>query len=137
MSDTDLTKPLKSKLIDLNNMTEGMKEQFYLTFFSSQTNTASSFDHKLELLRLVCILTQKLKKGFPDEFCGAKDVLLKYVYQNQPIELYGDREFITSLWIKCDDLLYGVDEITVPEQFKNTRDIRERILELIAEWLPI
>lgn len=137
MNDMDSIKPLKKGLIDLNNLTEGMKVQLYATCFSSMTNTASSFEHKIELLQLICILTQKMKKAFPDDFKSAKDVLLKYVYQNQPIENYGDKEYVTSLWIICDDLLYGVDEIPVPETYHSPKEIRNKIIELIAEWLPI
>lgn len=131
-----MTKVSKNGIIDLNNVSIGTKEYIFSTLFSTKTNTAHSFEHKIELITLICYLTQQLKKRFPEEFRTVNDTIFKFVYKGINIDNYGDQEYIVGITILCEDLLYGVSDINKPEKYNSAGEVKDRIKELFEEWMP-
>lgn len=126
----------RSTSIDLLAITYETKEFLYANYFSSKSNTEQSFANKIELITLLCFLTQALTKARPDTFKKTMDVLQKYIFAGEPIGLESDVAYVEGLSIVCDDYLFGVGPIEKPEQYKTTLEIRARIKELIQNWLP-
>ena len=129
---------MTSKLtnIDLSAITYDTKVLLYANYFSSKSNTEQSFANKIELITLLCFLTQVLMKAKPEVFKNTIDVLKKYIFAEEPIGLNSSEEYVEGLSIICDDFLYGVNPIEKPEKYKTTLEIRQRIKELIQNWLP-
>lgn len=127
---------LKKGMLDLNNMSRDTKNYLYSCYFSSKTNLNMSLEDKLELYFLICFLTFNLNKRFPDKFKNSQDVLLNYIYDGNSIGDQGMIEYIEGLGIVCDDLLWGVEPKTTPSQYKNSSEVKDRIKELISQWLP-
>lgn len=126
--------PKKSNgLFDLNDLTVDNKRYLYNYCFSLGTNTVQKFEHKLELMTLLCGLTQQMQKHFPGDWKNSWEVLKDFVYQDKILE-FGEDNFLSGLSILCDDLMYGVDEIQLP--FKTAKETKARIRDLVAEWLP-
>lgn len=133
-----MIKKLKPNMMDLNNMTLETKRGLYLQFFSSGSNSEQSFGIKIEVITLLCFLTQELNKRHPEEFKTAFDVLSKYVFkdQNAFASECGWVSYMEGLSIICDDLLFGVSELEKPENYSSASEVKNRIKEIIAEWLP-
>lgn len=132
----DTTKKSKASTIDLSQITMNGKRDLYLQFFSSKTNTNQSFADKIELLTLLGFLTQELCKRKSDTFKNSYDVLTKYVYPSGQLGEFGDEEYIQGVSIVCDDLIWGVNPIPKPEKYNTSTELRDRIKELISQWLP-
>ena len=122
--------------IDLSAITYDTKVFLYDSYFSSKSNTEQSFANKIEVLTLLCFLTQVLTKAKSENFKNSLDVLKKYIFADEPIGLDSSVDYIEGLSIICDDFLYGVGPIEKPKAYKTTLEIRQRIKELIQNWLP-
>lgn len=118
-------------MIDLNE-----RRALFAQYFSSGTNLEDSFAIKLEVLTLLSFLTQELGKRYPDEFKNAYDVLSKYVYKDAVLDTSSWVAYIESLSIICDDLLFGCNPIPKPDKYTSAIEVKNRIKEIIAEWLP-
>jgi len=132
----DTIKKSKASTIDLSQITMNGKRDLYLQFFSSKTNTNQSFADKIELLTLLGFLTQGLCKRNPELFKNSYDVLTKYIYPNGQLGEFGDEEYIQGISIVCDDLIWGVNSIPKPDKYSSSTELRDRIKELISQWLP-
>ena len=132
----DTIKKSKASTIDLSAITMNGKRDLYLQFFSSKTNTNQSFADKIELLTLLGFLTQELCKRKADTFKNSYDVLTKYIYPSGQLGEFGDEEYIQGVSIVCDDLIWGVNPIPKPEKYSTSTELRDRIKELISQWLP-
>ena len=113
-------------------------------YFDTGCNNARSYAQKMEIINLICFLTQKLNKKdaekYPDclSVLGAiLDVDLKdpdldqYVFGFNPI-------IVRSFGLICDNLLFGCeDEIPKPENVTNAKEIKEKIKKYFTEeWAP-
>lgn len=108
----------------------------YYNCIALGTLTSKNFEEKLELLKLICFLTQALSKKDPTKYKNPIDVLcLLYKEEFEKEEYTGFKNYLVSLAIICEDLLYVVDDIKNPG-FKNSKDIIIRIKQLIEQWLP-
>ena len=89
----------------------------------------------VELLTLLGYLTQQLKKRMPSEFSNAHDVIFKYILKGQSLEV-ADIDYLEGISIVCDDLIWGTSDISAPQQYSSSVEIKDRIKELITCWLP-
>lgn len=107
-------------------------------YFSTLSNNARSFAQKLEIIMLICALSQRMIKSMPDKYKNCMDVLntiFNVSIDAQSPGLYGT---IRSFGFICDDLMaYTDDEIPVPAGYKNGKEIKDKIYNyFIEEWVP-
>ncbi len=111
----------------------------YSQYFSLNTNTAASYTEKLKLINCICFLQQRMNKKDPKKYDSCLS-LLKIIFNKKDLTTIEDGEdnFIVSLAILCDDLLWGInDEVPKPEGFNTTKEIKEFIVKyVIDEWMP-
>lgn len=129
----DMTK--QSNLLDLNNISVDTLRYLYSIYFSSNTNTSGSFYDKIELLTLLSYLSQQLCKRMPDQFKNSLDVLNNYIYKGETLDS-GIKEYVVGLSVVCDDLLYGVNDLTPPTGYSSSLEIKNKIKTLINAWTP-
>lgn len=123
-------------MMDLNNVDLSTKRYLFANYFSSGTNSENSFGIKIEVLMLLCFLTQELCKRCPDDYKNTYDVLTKFVYNNTVMEPCGWTSYIEALSVVCDDLMFGCESIPKPTKYSSASEVKNRIKEIIAEWLP-
>lgn len=126
----------KSTKLDLSEVNYDTKKYLYSMYFSSNTNTNDSFSDKIELISLLCFLTQTLCKLKPNIFKNTLDVIKNYIYAGETFGAEGSITYMEGISIICDDYLYGVNPIEKPANFTNTVEIRSRIKELLSNWIP-
>lgn len=112
----------------------------YSMNFGTHTNTASSFKQKMEIIHLLCFMTQILKKKDSKTFPNTLAILEKMFntsLQTTSISS-GMTEGLRAYGILCDDLLWGTeDTIQKPEGFNNLQDIKNKIINYFNdEWMP-
>lgn len=111
------------------------KKNTYYKCIDLGTMTTGKIEDKLELFKLLCFLTQQLIKKDPVKYGKPIDVL-NLLYENKlKNNSEAFKNYIDSLGILCEDLLYGVNEIQNPG-FTNSKDIILRIKQLIEQWIP-
>ena len=120
----------------MDELTPDSKSSFYSSFFSSGIYAGGNFEHKIELYTLVCFLSFQLQKRFPDKFKSTLDTFTNYIYKDLDTTNSGFYDHIVGMSIVCDDLLWGSTEIKAPVQFKSALEVKDRIIELMAEWQP-
>lgn len=101
------------------------------------TMTTGRFEDKMELFYLICFLTQQLQKKDPVKYSNPINVLnflfdKKLKDEDTPENF---KDYIYSLGIICEDLLYAVEDIK-NTGYKNSKDIILRIKQLIEQWIP-
>lgn len=115
-----------------------------MNYFSTGSNNAASYLQKLELINLICFLTQKLNKKDPEKYPSCLSVLsaifnvdLNNMETAQHC-LTISAEHVRSFGLICDDLLWGTnDEIAKPEGITNAKEIKEKIINYFTEeWAP-
>lgn len=117
-------------------MYEQRKTEYYKQI-ELGTMTTGRFEDKLELFYLICFLTQQLQKKDPVKYSKPINVL-EFLYskelkdENSP---KGFKDYICSLAIICEDLLYAVNEIK-NTGYKNSKEIILKIKQLIEQWIP-
>lgn len=109
--------------------------------FSTHTNTASSYKQKMEIIHLLCFMTQLLKKKDISTYPNAVAVLEKIFnvdLHNNTDGSPGCIDGLRAFGIMCDDLLWGTDDLLQkPEGYSNLQEIRNKILNYFNdEWLP-
>lgn len=109
------------------------KKNMYTRYFSSGNNTTQSFNDKMELLTLICFLTQQMKKKDSEKYTCAKDVL-DMIFKDS-LE-WSDSDYVIGLGIVADDLMFGTNEISKPANYNNAKEIVNRIKELVEQWMP-
>lgn len=122
---------------NLTQMTFNEKKAIFDQLFSSGNNTTAKFSHKIELLNILCCLTQQLRKKDPVKYKSTADVLEVITHESvkQPTSSIGN--YLSGLAIVCDDLLFGVTEqIKISDNLKTGAEAAARTKELIAQWLP-
>lgn len=112
------------------------KQELYSANFSIGTMTTEKFEDKIELLTLVCFLSNLMqtKKG-PFEYPNTLKVLEK-VIERKITSTTGEDNFLQGLSIVCDDLLYRVKDVPKPSGYTNASQIVDRIKELLSQWCP-
>lgn len=109
------------------------RKNYYEKFFSSGNALSGKLNDKLELMSLICLVVFKMKKQNPD--IDSKKVIELITKEDLSIPMIGYHDFLISLALKCDDLLYEIKEVDTLG-YNNSNDIIKRIKTLLNEWLP-
>lgn len=110
-------------------------------YFSTHTNTALSYKQKMEIIHLICFMTQVLKSKdktkYPNAVTVLEQVFNSNLHNNVDKE-NGLNESIRAFGMLCDDLLWGIeDKIEKPEGISNLKDIKNKIVTYFNdEWMP-
>lgn len=113
-------------------------------YFSTGTNCAQSYKQKLDIINLICFLTQKMNQKDPDKYSSCLKVLSAIFETNledatlDKTLINANAECVRSFGLICDDLMWGTtDEITKPEGYSNAKEIKDKIISYFKdEWLP-
>jgi len=117
------------------------REYVYNSYFGLATNTAKSYNQKMELLHAICFLQWKMKQKNPEKYKNCLS-LLQTIFGREfstASNATGEDFFLIGLSIICDDLLYGVenDELKVPTDCSTLKDVKNKIINYIRnEWMP-
>lgn len=114
-------------------------------YFDTNSNNARSYAQKLEIINLICFLSQKLHKKDPEKYPSCISVLETIFEVNLenddfPRECYDySLTAIRSFGLMCDNLLWGTeDDIPKPENITNAKEIKDKIYNYFKnEWTPI
>lgn len=110
-------------------------------YFSTHTNTALSYKQKMEIIHLICFMTQVLKAKdktlYPNAIAVLEQVFNINIHDGIDKE-NGLNESIRSFGMLCDDLMWGTnDKIEKPEGISNLKDIKNKIVTYFNdEWMP-
>ena len=109
--------------------------------FSSHTNTSASYSQKMEVINLLCFMTQLLKKKDSKLYPNTIVVLEKIFgvdLTNNTSSSPGLIDALRAFGILCDDLLWGTeDSISKPEGYSNLQEIKNKIITYFNdEWMP-
>lgn len=99
------------------------------------TMTTGRFEDKLELIKLICFMTQNLNKKDPVKYKDTISILSMLYEKELNANNEAFKDYLYSLSIICEDFLYGVDNIVNPG-FKDSKEIIIRIKQLIEQWIP-
>jgi hypothetical protein len=110
-------------------------------YFSTASNNAQSAKQKLEIIQLICFLTQIMQKKNPEKYSNALAVLgviFNTDFNNNPELVNGDFNTIRSFGMICDDILWGTNEqLDKPEGYSSAKDIKDKIVNYFSEeWAP-
>ena len=110
-------------------------------YFSTHTNTALSYKQKMEIIHLICFMTQVLKAKDKTMYPNAVTVLEQVFNINLRDNTDKDtslNESIRAFGMICDDLMWGAeDKIEKPEGISNLKDIKNKIVTYFNdEWMP-
>ena len=110
-------------------------------YFSTHTNTALSYKQKMEIIHLICFMTQVLKAKDKTMYPNAVTVLEQVFNINLRDNTDKDtslNESIRAFGMICDDLMWGAeDKIEKPEGISNLKDIKNKIITYFNdEWMP-
>ena len=110
-------------------------------YFSTLSNNAQSFKQKLDMIKLICFLTQVMKKKNPEKYPDALTMLgVIFNVDLHKIDqtMTGDYSIIRAFGLICDDLLWGTnDDIEKPEGYSNAKEIKDKIINYFTEeWAP-
>lgn len=109
-----------------------------MNYFTTQSNNAQSCDQKIEIIQLICFLTQKMHEKDPEKYDSALKVLSIIFNDDFTImeETSGDNQAIRSFGLICDDLLWGTNTpIKKPEGYSNASEIKDKIISYFKEEL--
>lgn len=114
------------------------------TYFATGTNCAQSYKQKMDIINLICFLTQKMSQKDPEKYSSCLKVLSAIFGTNiedstlDKTLISASAEHIRSFGLICDDLMWGTsDEIAKPEGFTNAKEIKDKIISYFKdEWLP-
>ena len=110
-------------------------------YFSTHTNTALSYKQKMEIIHLICFMTQVLKAKdktlYPNAVAVLEQVFNINIHDGVDKE-NGLNESIRAFGMLCDDLMWGTnDKIEKPEGISNLKDIKNKIVTYFNdEWMP-
>lgn len=115
-----------------DELTHEEKINFYISKFSSGAFSSGKLDNKLALISLICLVTKKLREK--DGNLTVKAVIEKILQRPLNGTIAFDA-FLIGLSIVCESFLYGVTEID-NFGFKDSKQIINKIKELLNEWFP-
>jgi hypothetical protein len=110
-------------------------------YFTTATNTTNSVFKKLEIIQLICFITQKLHKKDAETYRDAVTVLEKIFnidLRSDVNTTNGNTDILRSFGLLCDDLMWNTnDEFPTPEGCSNIKDIKNKIVTYFNdEWMP-
>ena len=110
-----------------------------MNYFTTQSNNAQSCAQKLEIINLICFLTQKMKQKDPEKYDSAVTVL-NAIFNGRNFmtigELCGEDSAIRAFGLLCDDLLWGTNDVLPkPEGYNNASEIKDKIISYFTEEL--
>lgn len=113
-------------------------EYMQATYFSTCSNNAYSFQQKMEIITLICALSQRMIQAMPEKYKNCVDVLGNIFSICIDAQTPGLGGAIRSFGMICDDLLRGTtDMIPVPQEYKNGQQVRDKIYSYFTEeWAP-
>jgi len=106
-----------------------------LDIFHSGSNTALSFDQKIEIIKLLSFLSKKMHDKDPIRFSNTLKILEIIFHKDfsNPDNLLGDDKIIYTFGFFCDNLLWGTDNIEKPEGYSNLSEIKDKIFSYFTE----
>lgn len=119
--------------------TYDQKTYVYNSYFGLATNTAASYNSKMELLHAVCFLQQRMHAKDPKKYNNCLSLLqIVFGKEFQQADSPGEDNFLIGLSIICDDLLWGTnDELKAPADCKTLKDVKDKIIKYVKEeWMP-
>lgn len=119
--------------------TYDQKTYVYNSYFGLATNTAASYNSKMELLHAVCFLQQRMHAKDPKKYNNCLSLLqIVFGKEFQQVDSPGEDNFLIGLSIICDDLLWGTnDELKAPTDCKTLKDVKDKIIKYVKEeWMP-
>lgn len=119
--------------------TYDQKTYVYNSYFGLATNTAASYNSKMELLHAVCFLQQRMHTKDPKKYNNCLSLLqIVFGKEFQQADSPGEDNFLIGLSIICDDLLWGTnDELKAPADCKTLKDVKDKIIKYVKEeWMP-
>ena len=108
------------------------QRSIYQKLFTSGTQTSGKLQNKLDLITLVCLVSQKM--SVDNKTVTPKDVLEKITGKSLNYNNSYDH-FLIGLSVVCDDMMFGVTDIDTLG-LKTSGEIVSKIKNLLAEWLP-
>lgn len=121
---------------DYKNLSYTEQCNFYTRLFGSACSVSGTLEIKLQLIHLVCLVTQRMRKTNPD--MSILSILSKITGLNiENDERIGLSEFLYNLSIICEDLLYGVSKDITVQGYNSASEIIKEIRRILNdEWLP-
>lgn len=121
---------------DYKNLSYIEQCNFYTRLFGSACSLSGTLEIKLQLIHLVCLVTQRMRKTNPD--MSILSILSKITGLNiENDERVGLSEFLYNLSIICEDLLYGVSKDITVQGYNSASEIIKEIRRILNdEWLP-
>lgn len=121
---------------DYKNLSYTEQCNFYTRLFGSACSVSGTLEIKLQLIHLVCLVTQRMRKTNPD--MSILSILSKITGLNiENDERVGLSEFLYNLSIICEDLLYGVSKDITVQGYNSASEIIKEIRRILNdEWLP-
>lgn len=112
--------------------------------YETGSNTSCSYKRKLEIIYLICFLTQKMRrkdsKKYPDCITVLGAIFNIDLNNEEDIKSRCDNSgnYIKAYGLICDELLWGTnDELEKPEGITNANEIKDIIIKYFAdEWTP-
>lgn len=116
----------------VKNASYDSKRKIHSSLFSSCIQTSGKLSNKLDLITLICLVSQKMSAD--NKTVTPKDVIEKIVVHTlNPNNSYD--HYLIGLSIVCEDMMVGVDEISALG-CTTSGEIIVKIKQLLAEWLP-
>lgn len=111
------------------------------TYFSTLTNNARSYQQKLDMIQMICFLTQKMNQKDPEKYPNATSVLgaiFDVDFSKEVVDINGSMNLVRSFGMICDNLMWGTcDNIEKPEGITNAKEIKNKIINYFTEeWAP-
>lgn len=121
---------------DYKNLSYTEQCNFYTRLFGSACSVSGTLETKLQLIHLVCLVTQRMRKTNPD--MSILSILSKITGLNiETDERVGLSEFLYNLSIICEDFLYGVSKDITLQGYNSASEIIKEIRRILNdEWLP-
>lgn len=118
--------------LEFNTFSLEEKIAFYTRNFSTGYFSSEKLSNKLALISLICLVTYKMREK--DKNITVKTVIEKIIQRQLNTSETFD-SFLFGLSIICEDFMYGVKEID-NFGFKDSKQVIQKIKELLNEWMP-
>lgn len=112
-----------------------------MTYFSTLSNNAESYQQKINIINLISFLTVKMNEKDPEKYPNSEAVLSavfdKDLFLHED-EVNGRETLIRAFGMLADDLLWGTKrDVPKPEGFSNMSEIVSVIKSYFNdEWKP-
>lgn len=116
-----------------DSLTYEQKLHLFTRYFSSGYLSDRNLDTKLELIKLICFVTYKMREQ--NKTISVKEVIEKITHKDLSTPLLGLQTYLLGLSIVCEDFLYEVDTINI-SGFKDSNAVITRIREILESWFP-